>query len=246
MAIIRRRAGGGLLRRAAVALACAVVTGALWAPSASAAPSGGVDIVDPATHVTLYETLSAQWWQWAFSTPNTAGGPFDNVDGSTAVVSCTENQPRSDVLFLAAPFTVSGSADRRCAGTIAENTRILVPIINTECSDVELDPFLGLTPEQRRSCVEKPLFDPSRLKLKVDKTNVVVKESRYGVISDDFAFTAVSGSPTGVPVGPGLSTSRGVWVLLEPLCAGTHTIASGGSYRNADFHESAEYTITVG
>jgi hypothetical protein len=120
-----------------------------------------------------------------------------------------------------------------------------VPVINTECSDLESGIFFGETPAKRKECVNNSVFNPSRLRLQIDKSNVVVKETRFGVVSNDFRFTAVAGSPTGV-VGVGLSTSRGVWVLLEPLCAGTHTIAFSGSYRNADFHEEALYMVNVG
>jgi len=197
--------------------------------------------VDPTAQQTRYQTLAGEWWQWASSTPVKAGGPFD-----AGPVRCAVNQPRSDVLFLAAPFNTSGTVDRTCTDPVSRSTQIFFPVINTECSNVEPDPFFGATAKKRRDCVNKALFDPADLSATVDGHSFPVSEAKFNIVSNDFAFTAEPGNPVGLTES-GQSTTRGVWLLLEPLQKGRHTIQFTGSYPDPalSFSVSVTYRLTV-
>ena len=98
-----------LQRLVLVALAAVLATVMATPALAAAGTDQGPRAVDPIAQQARYQTLAAEWWQWALSTPVEAGGPFD-----AGQVRCAVNQPRSDVLFLAAPFNTSGTVDRTC------------------------------------------------------------------------------------------------------------------------------------
>lgn len=185
-----------------------------------------------------YEELSEQWWQWAASLPSLNGGPFD-----PASTNCGENQPDRNVYFLAGQVT-SDPVVRTCE--IPAGKRLLLPVINVECSSLEVDtPFFGGTSAERRACVEDPDFTPSALVATLDGQPIVPDLQDFEVISGDFPFTAVDGNPVGIPPGNGLSVSRGVWLLLAPLSPGEHTIVFSGSFAAIGFQTTATYHLTI-
>jgi hypothetical protein len=228
------------IRRLVLALVAAMLVTILATPAvATAGRHRDPRAVDPKTHQARYQTLAAEWWQWALSTPAETGGPFD-----AGRVSCAVNQPRRNVLFLAAPFNVSGSVVRTCTDPVGRGTRIFFPVINTECSNVEDPPFYGATAKDRRACVKNDIFDPANLRVTVDGHSFPVSKAKFDIVSRDFAFTAVPGNPVGL-TGSGQSTTRGVWLLLQPLQKGEHTIEFTGSYPALDFSVSVTYHLTV-
>ena len=228
------------LRRLLVAVIAAVLVTVLATPGIAAASSHkDPRAVDPRAQQARYQTLAAEWWQWALSTRAETGGPFDSGG-----IRCAVNQPRRNVLFLAAPFNVSGSVVRTCTDPVGRGTRIFFPVINTECSNVENPPFFGATAEDRSDCVKQDIFDPANLRVTVDGHPFPVSEGKFDIVSKDFAFTAVPGNPVGL-TGSGRSTTRGVWLLLKPLQKGDHTINFTGSYPALDFSVSVTYHLTV-
>ena len=227
------------MQRLVVAVLSAMLATVVAAPAKAAGTEQGPRAVDPIAQQARYQTLAAEWWQWALSTPVEAGGPFD-----AGQVRCAVNQPRSDVLFLAAPFNTSGTVDRTCTDPVRRATQIFFPVINTECSNVEPDPFFGATAKKRRDCVNKHRFDPADLSATVDGHSFPVSEAEFDIVSDDFAFTAGSGNPVGLTES-GQSTTRGAWLLLEPLQRGLHTIRFTGSYPALNFSVSVTYRLTV-
>jgi len=218
-------------------VAIAVSTPALAAAGTKKDPR----LVDPLAHQARYQTLAAEWWQWALSTPGGTGGPF-----GSGPVDCVVNQPHKHVLFLAAPFNTSGIVHRTCTDAVRPSTRIFFPVINTECSNVEPEPFYGATARDRRKCVNNDVFDPAHLTASVDGRSLPVSEAKFDLVSRDFAFTAVPGNPAGLS-GTGRSTTRGVWVLLKPLHKGHHTIKFAGSYPDPalNFSVSVTYDLEV-
>lgn len=228
------------IQRLVMAVLSAVLAAVVATPAVAAAGTDqGARAVDPIAQQARYQTLAAEWWQWALGTPVETGGPFD-----AGPVRCAVNQPRSDVLFLAAPFNTSGTVDRTCTDPVRRSTQIFFPVINTECSNVEPDPFFGATAKKRRDCVNQDRFDPADLSATVDGHSFPVSEAKFDIVSNDFAFTAVPGNPVGLTKS-GQSTTRGVWLLLEPLQNGRHTIQFTGSYPDLDFSLSVTYRLTV-
>jgi hypothetical protein len=122
-------------------------------------------------------------------------------------------------------------------------TALFIPVLNVECSDQEPDPFFGATPEERKACVEQPLFRIADLSVTVDGQSLRKLDS-YVVTSPDFPFNTVAGSPTLV-TSSGRSTSKGAFLMLSPLSAGKHDITFMGSFPEAGFTASATYHIVV-
>jgi hypothetical protein len=108
----------------------------------------------------------------------------------------------------------------------------------------EDEPFRGETPGQRRVCVQNRLFDAKGLSASVDRQPVPVSQAKFSIVSRDFRFTSVSGNPAIGKAVSGNSTSHGVWLLLEPLPIGEHTIRFAGSYPNAGFSLSVTDCLT--
>ena len=72
-----------------------------------------------------------------------------------------------------------------------------------------------------------------------------MSQAKFSIVSRDFRFTSVSGNPAIGTAVSGHSTSRGGWLLLEPLPIGEHTIRFAGSYPNAGFSLSVTDCLTV-
>jgi hypothetical protein len=217
----------------AVVGAVTVLTLVSGTAQAQANPNPGVFPVGSLPFGASYAEWSARWWQWAFSTPNTAGGPFD-----AGAINCGVHQP-AHVWFLSGPFNTTGAVDRSC--TMPAGTALFIPVLNVECSDQEPAPFFGATPEKRKACVE--LFRIADLSVTVDGQSLRKLDS-YVVTSPDFPFNAVPDNPTGV-TSSGRSTSRGAFLMLSPLSAGEHDITFMGSFPDFPFTASATYHIVV-
>jgi hypothetical protein len=206
-------------------------------PTATASPGGSaLAPVNPAA----YKELSAKWWQWAASFQQTADGPF-----TQASTSCGESQPDGNVYFLAGQVTPA-PAERTCE--IPAGKRLFLPVINVECSSLEVDTdFFGGTPAERRACVEDPSFAPSDLEATLDDQPIVPDLQDYEVVSGNFPLTAVDGNPVAIPPGRGFSVSRGVWLLLAPLSPGEHKIRFTGYFAApaVDFRTTATYHLTI-
>ena len=137
--------------------------------------------------------MATDWWLWVLGTTKETGGPFDE-----GAVHCAVHQPNPGVLFLAAPFNMSSTVERVCTDPVDAGTQIFFPVITVECSDKEADPFFGASADDRRLCVENKLFNPSKLRVKVDGRSLAVSGRKYEFIPPDFAFDSVEGNPTGL------------------------------------------------
>ena len=219
-----------------IAVAAAVT--ALLPTTAGAAPASiqHVAPVQSSPHGATYAQWSARWWQWAFSTPATPEGPFGE-----GAVDCGQQQPNRKVWFLTGPHNTSGMVERTC--TIPPGTALFFPLLNVECSDQEPAPFFGATAAERQVCVQQNLFQIANLSATVDGQPVEDLGS-YIVISPDFAFVAAEGNPTGVTMS-GNSTSRGAFLMLNPLPRGEHTISFSGTFPEFPFTATTTYHITV-
>lgn len=224
-----------------LAMVTVVLFGA-WPASAGGGSPKPV-YVDPSANSTLYKRLAAQWWQWAIGTPVTPRGPFSETKRP---IDCALGQPSRDVLFLAAPFNSSGSVSRICSAPISRTTKVFLPVINVECSDLEVPPFYGGTPGERQDCVRNDIFNFSKVRATADGRPLPVADRRFTILTEDFLIHPVAGNPAQVPAtGDGWSASRGVWVLLNPLSPGRHCISFTGTISSFPFTATATYTLTV-
>ena len=186
-------------------VASSAIVGCVLLPTASTAtPTPAV--APPA------KSLTSQWWQ-----------TFVSVPASDAASRC--DLGIGNVVFLGA--TATGSVSGSC--TLSAGTSILLPLINIECSSLELDPFFGRNPGQRLVCAKRFADDFTSLSLTINGVPVG-NPSRLRVRSQPFEFSPVNGNIFAIPAGTGGSVSDGYWALIGPLAPGDYDVIASGSY----------------
>lgn len=167
-----------------------------------------------------YGQWSARWWQWALSLPADAHPLLETA-------GCDAGQTGS-VWFLGGSF-VNTTIVRDCA--VPGGQAILFPVLNTECSTIEGPPFFGGNEDELRACAAA--VTNAGMFATIDGVEVQNLDS-YRVQSPLYTFSAPDGGLFGGAV-TGQSVSDGVWLMLAPLSAGTHTIHLGGTQTAGDF-----------
>jgi hypothetical protein len=190
------------------------------------APVGGMN----------YSEWSARWWQWNVSLPvdtdpedpDTNQNPlYDGADCKNGA-----NGQFGPVWFLTASFT---GAERTC--DVPAGKFLFFPLVNTECSTLEPDPWHGDNEEELRSCATSfVLSAPFAI---IDGVAVRNLERRYLVVSPMYTVALPPGNWWGVDPctpdgGSAQSVSNGYWLMLAPLSPGEHTIQFGGTITNPD------------
>jgi hypothetical protein len=204
---------------------------------ASAADNPGVLPPHASAYGRSYSEWSAAWWQWALSMPAVENPLLDETGALCA------NGQAGQVFFLAGVINVSGTAERTCA--VPTGTAIFLPVLNVECSTVEPPPFFGSNEEELRACAVGFFDATGGLAAEIDGGSVT-DLGRYRVQSPLFEFTLPEGNILGVPAGPGMAVSDGVWLLLAPLSAGEHMIHFTGTFTEFDFTLDITYHLNVG
>jgi hypothetical protein len=178
-----------------------------------------------------YSEWQARWWQEAFSIPISADNPF---------VSGQPFGGDDKVLFLAGLFGENTVEIR-----IPTGTALFFPVINSECSVIEGDPFHGDNEAELRECANGHMDGTSDRFAIID--GVPVKQlDRYRTESPLFEFGPLpADNILGAPEG---ATSEGVdagfYLLLTPLSVGQHTIHFGGTFADGGSIDTT-YIITV-
>ncbi|GAA4572623.1 signal protein [Planotetraspora kaengkrachanensis] len=175
--------------------------------------SGENDIAFPQQRAATTETIQGRWWTWAASE-----GESTNPVMDTTGEFCDRNQP-VDVWFLAGTF--GGTVQRTCR--VPAGRPVVVPLANLVCSEAECKDFLA-TAQGRATLDGKPVT-PERME------------------DDDVAVTGVAGNPLTGEEGTTTSFACGLWVRLQPLRPGRHTLIIRGS--SGDFHTGVDYTLIV-
>lgn len=144
--------------------------------------------------------LTANWWQTYLAIP---GDPLGR---------CDLTGPRK-IVFLAG--TTGGAATRTC--TIPTGSSLLVPLINTECSQAEGN---GNNFAELQTCASGQADHFTNLSLVIDGRQVQDLTS-LRVQSNLFTFKSVTGNVFGVPVTPRtIAVADGYWALIRPLSPG--------------------------
>lgn len=211
--------------------------------------------------------LTAEWWQWAFSIPNTPasedGGSVhplvgDNDDfGDPDFFEFCGNGQHGEVWFLGGDFSGSGETFERTCEIPAHKT-ILLPVINFECSTAEGDATQGASAEQQaqelKKCA-KPVgdllggtawFGPENGPLKEVKVRRIRTEDAFLV---HFAPSNVIGLEDPYP-NPSLAQADGQWVILRNLRPGRYRLEFTGVFDDPetpeiDFEINGAYNLVV-
>ena len=150
-----------------------------------------------------------------------------------------------DVWFLGGTINTEAIVDREC--TAPAGTRILLAVINGECSVVE-DSSLG-TPAALRACAkgQMDLVTAATAKLDGRALQVVRRQSPL------FSITLPPGNVLGISdptPNPSPAVAEGFWVLLAPLPPGDYTLKAIGTLvvpgpGGFEFTQDVTYKLTV-
>ncbi|MEU4830132.1 signal protein [Streptosporangium sp. NPDC023615] len=159
-------------------------------------------------------TIQGRWWTWASSE-----GESTNPVADTTGEFCDRNQPE-DVWFLAGTF--GGTVRRTC--TVPAGRPVVFPLVNLAGSEAVCEEFMAVA--EGRATLDGEPVTPERVE------------------EGDVAVTGVAGNPLTGEEGTTVSHACGLWVRLQPLRPGRHTLSVRGS--SGDFRTGVDYTLIVG
>jgi hypothetical protein len=180
-----------------------------------------------------YGEWGAQWWKTIFSIPV--------VDGYHPLISGGAFGGEKKVVFLAAAaggVTIDVS--------IRPGASLFVPVLNSECSVLEPDPFHGDDEAEMRACANGHIDHTSGLIAVID--GVPVQDlAAYRVESPLFEFGPLpTDNVLGAPAGTtSLAVDAGVYLMLAPLRPGSHTIHVAGTFDEFNFTIDTTFNVTV-
>jgi hypothetical protein len=180
-----------------------------------------------------YNEWEAKWWQALLAIPV--------VDGDHPFFTGGVFGGEKGVMFLSGvggPTTVEI--------TIPAGTALFFPVLNTECSVAEPDPFHGETEPELRACANGHIDNTSGRFAEID--GVPVKNlDAYRVQSPLFEFGPLpDANALGLPGGTvSASVDAGYYLLLAPLSVGEHVIHFGGTFDEFSFTVDTTYKIKV-
>jgi hypothetical protein len=187
----------------------------------------------------LFAEETRKWWLWDFSLPAATNPTV------TPGANCRNGQSGQVWYLYGGPPTVD------CH--IPFGKSVFFPVVNTECSDLEVGtPFYGANASERAACAKAWIDHVTDLSLKIDNIEIRILPL-LRVQSGDFSFQVPAGNILGVP-GPatGRSTGDGYYMLLPILCPGVHHIHLKGTFHDpfdsshpVVFPLETEITLTV-
>jgi hypothetical protein len=197
------------------------------AVTASADPaSPGIAPPQSHPHGKTYAEWSAEHWKWVYSLPVHNHPLYDTASVGTG-------QPFEHVWFLGGTYTATPDANGNLAAvanrtvTIPAGTALFFPIIDSEASVLEGN---GTTEAELRSTAQWLQDHAQDMTCSVDD-GVVRRLGNYRVQSPLFTIGPVPANnvfeASGVTAPEGTTTpsvSDGVFVMVEPLSVGRHTI----------------------
>jgi hypothetical protein len=245
----------------------ALITIALFIFAVPAYAGDGIRISPPQSHPygKSYGEWSAEWWKWAYSLP-TANHPL--FDETGANISAGQS---GKVWFLGGTFTAVKEGNQTVGrvtrtATVAEGKALFIPILNVEANNFNVDSLGNQTvpttntEHQLRDLAKDNIDAAIDMYATIDGRTVNglqnVLTTRYRVQSPLFQYTLESGNLyeyfgqniLGQTPLPG-AVADGVYLMVEPLSVGKHTIKFGGRIfipaQSYDFLLDITYNLTV-
>jgi hypothetical protein len=223
-----------MVRRISLVLLVLVALGSFPEQARGQGGSSNPGIVPPNARYRglTYGEWGAKWWQAALvipvdSNPVISGGAFGGDDG---------------VVFLAAVVGTPTTLNV----TVPSGTPLLVPVINTECSVIEPDPFHGDDDETLNACANGHIDNTSGLFASLDGRQIRNLDAyrtespifSFGPLPDNNLFGAPEGTTSD-------SADAGVYLLLTPLSVGQHTLIVRGTFDQFGASIDTTFNITV-
>jgi hypothetical protein len=173
-----------------------------------------------------YQDLEARFWQTLFAIPVVdgnhplfSGGPVDAGDG---------------IVLLPAPFAIPGNPVQ-IEATIPLGSALFIPIVNTECSAFEPDPFHGDNETDQRAQANAWMDGAYGLEATIDGKLVKNIDAYrfqsaqfvWGPLPEDNLFEFLGfDAPEGTT---STAVDAGFYLLITPLSVGEHEIHIGGA-----------------
>jgi hypothetical protein len=198
------------------------------------------------SHGMSYGEWSAKWWQWAFSLPIDHHPLYDTADVSAG--------QEGKVWFLGGSFAPSTNDAGQTVAIATRNVTIptgialFFPVANQEASVLEGN---GTTYEELSAAAEMFQDLVTNMSAEIDGVEIEDLDDYrvqsplyiYGPLPDNniiqsFGITAPAGTTSA-------SVADGVYLMLSPLSAGTHTIHFHAEVPDFNFLLDITYNITV-
>ena len=180
-----------------------------------------------------YGKWTAKWWEWAYSIPLKINPAYDNTGEL-----CSINQT-SPVWFL--PGTYGHDVVRKC--TLSNNTSILFPILNSECSYAEF-PYLK-NETQLRDCAKAEQDKVNSLEARIDGIKLE-NLNQYRIQSALFNFTLPKDNILHLKPQTTQAVSDGNWIFLKPFSIGNHTISFRGDTVDNSGNNTDSFAVPTG
>ena len=221
------------LKSALTATVLALLVAASPAQGSGRNPNPGIIPPGSTYRGQSYGEWGAQWWKTIFSIPV--------VDGDHPLFSGGAFEGKKRVVFLAA-----AGGGVTIDVTIPPGTSLFFPVLNSECSVIEPDPFHGDDEAEMRACANGHIDHTSGLIAVID--GVPVQDlAAYRVESPLFEFGPLpADNVLGAPAGTtSLAVDAGVYLMLTPLRPGSHTIHVRGTFDEFNVTIDTAFNVTV-
>ena len=190
--------------------------------------------------------LTADWWKWVIAIPSEINPLLDETGDN-----CNVNQQGPVWFLVGTPGDTTtgnlttGDAERDCV--IPEGKKILFPIFNTFCSELN-DQISGPQIEEGlRQCVENIINKVDILEASIDGKSITNFE-KFRVQSPLFTISIPEDNAFGITNFtniPQKAISDGYWVEVKVLDPGEHTIEFTGGATEFNFTTHVLYHITI-
>lgn len=162
-----------------------------------------------------YADWTEKWWKWTYSIPWDRNPSYDDTGEY-----CDQNQD-GPVWFLTQGF--GHTVERTC--NIPQNTSLLIPVLNSECSYVE---FKALkTEEELRECAKNMQDFVTGAQASLNNVTIPNVE-KYRIQSNLFQFTLPQDNILNLTAQTTLSVADGNWLFLKPLSPGKYELKVRG------------------
>jgi hypothetical protein len=190
--------------------------------------------------------LTADWWKWVMAIPSEINPLLDDTGED-----CGVNQQGPVWYLVGTPGDTkignltTGDAERDCV--IPEGKKILFPIINAQCLELNDQIFGPQLEEKLRQCAEDIINEVDILEASIDGKNITNFE-KFRVQSPLFTITIPEDNAFGYTNFtniPQKTISDGYWVEVKGLDPGEHTIEFTGGATAFNFVTHVLYHITI-
>ncbi|WP_327256365.1 signal protein [Streptomyces sp. NBC_01244] len=207
-----------LLIGASILVSACSTTSAPSSAESSGSPAGTVTAAPAASSSGAGAKLSAadlqgSWWTWAASSVSESN-PVSDPDGHL----CAQGQ-EDGIWFLAGTF--GGTVTRSC--TVPASVPVAFPLVNMIGEEGDCTAFMASA--QGKAVLDGRALEPERYE------------------ATDVRFIAVDGNPLTKDGGRFLTHGCGLWVQLEPMAPGSHTLSIRGA--SGSFAVGVNYKLQV-